>query len=45
MRGKMGDSQRLQHILEAIDEIQAYTLDTDLKTFLSNSMMRFACIK
>ncbi len=45
MRGKMGDSQRLLHILEAIDEIHSYTLNTDLTTFLSNSMMRFACVK
>lgn len=45
MKGKMGDHQRLLHILEAIDEIQAYTYEIDLKSFLSNSMMRFACIK
>jgi len=45
MKGKLGDRQRLLHILEAIDEIQSYTASTDLKAFLSNSMMRFACIK
>jgi uncharacterized protein with HEPN domain len=45
MKGKLGDRQRLLHILEAIDEIQGYTASTDLKSFLSNSMMRFACIK
>lgn len=45
MKGKIGDRQRLLHILEAIDEIQAYTFNTDLESFLSNSMMRFACIK
>lgn len=28
----MGDSQRLLHILEAIDEIHSYTLNTDLTT-------------
>jgi uncharacterized protein with HEPN domain len=45
MKGSIGDRQRLLHILEAIDEIQLYTNDTDLKSFLSNSMMRFACVK
>ena len=45
MKGKIGDRQRLLHILEAIDEIQTYTLNTDLQTFLTNSMMRFACVK
>lgn len=45
MKSKLGDRQRLLHILEAIDEIQLYTINTDLKTFLSNSMMRFACVK
>lgn len=45
MKGKLGDRQRLLHILEAIDEIQTYTVNTDIKSFLSNSMMRFACIK
>ena len=45
MKGKPGDRQRLIHILEAIDEILLYTLNTDLTSFLKNSMMRFACIK
>lgn len=45
MKGKPGDRQRLFHILEAIEEIQRYTTNTDLKTFLENSMMRFACVK
>lgn len=45
MKGKIGDRQRLLHILEAISEIETYTQNTDLKSFLSNSMMRFACIK
>jgi uncharacterized protein with HEPN domain len=35
----------LQHILEAITEIQFYTSNTDIKSFLENSMMRFACVK
>jgi uncharacterized protein with HEPN domain len=45
MKGSIGDHQRLQHILEAIIEIQDYTFNTDIKDFLKNSMMRFACIK
>ncbi len=45
MKGKIGDRQRLLHILEAINEIQLYTSKTDLKSFLKNSMMRFACVK
>lgn len=45
MRGKMGDKIRLQHIIEAINEIETYLIDTDFSIFLSNSMMRFACVK
>ena len=45
MKGKSGDKQRLFHILDAIDEIQQYTLGVDINAFLKNSMMRFACIK
>lgn len=45
MKGNLGNKQRLLHILEAINEIQAYTSNTELKSFLDNSMMRFACIK
>jgi uncharacterized protein with HEPN domain len=45
MKSKPGDRQRLLHILEAIDEIQLYIINTNLKTFLANSMMRFACVK
>ena len=45
MKGKIGDRQRLLHILEAINEIELYTNSTDLKDFLANSMMRFACVK
>jgi uncharacterized protein with HEPN domain len=45
MRGKMGDAQRLIHIVEAISEIEQYTLGIDLVEFKSNSMIRFASIK
>jgi uncharacterized protein with HEPN domain len=45
MRSKLGDKARLSHILEAINEIESYTTNTDYDTFIENSMMRFACIK
>jgi uncharacterized protein with HEPN domain len=45
MKEKMGDKQRLLHILDAISEIENYTQGAALESFLSNSMMRFASIK
>jgi len=45
MRGRLGDKARLQHILDAILEVEDYLFETDFKKFLGNSMMRFACIK
>ncbi len=45
MKGKLGDKQRLQHILDAIFEIEQYTADVEIEVFLENSMMRFAAIK
>ena len=45
MRGKLGDKVRLQHIIDAIVEIETYTESADLKAFNATSMMRFACIK
>ena len=45
MRSELGDKIRLQHILDAIDEIHTYLIAADFSAFLENSMMRFACIK
>ena len=45
MRGKKSDKLRLQHILDAIIEVENYSLNTDFSGFTKNSMMRFACIK
>lgn len=45
MRGRLGDRARLQHILDAILEVEDYLFETDFEKFLGNSMMRFACIK
>ncbi|MEN9952386.1 MAG: hypothetical protein RLZZ520_654, partial [Bacteroidota bacterium] len=45
MKGKIGDKQRLAHILESIEELEDYTAGSNLDTFLQNSMMRFASVK
>ena len=45
MRGKIGDKERLGHILDAITEIESYTANVELNGFLANSMMRFASVK
>lgn len=45
MKNKLGDKIRIQHILDAIQEIETYLSSADLPIFLENSMMRFACIK
>lgn len=45
MRSELGDKIRLQHILDAIEEIHKYITVADFSVFLENSMMRFACIK
>lgn len=43
MKGRIGDKQRLLHLVDAISEIQTYTRNESLEVFLSNSMMRFGC--
>ena len=45
MKGKIGDKQRLLHILESISEIERYVAETDFDTFYQHSMMRFATIQ
>lgn len=45
MRNELGDKIRLQHILDAINEIHKYLVSVNLPEFLENSMMRFACVK
>lgn len=45
MRSNKGDKPRLQHILDAIIEIENYSLGTDFSGFMENSMMKYACIK
>jgi len=45
MRGNLGDKVRLQHVLDAILEVEGYLIHIDFSGFMENSMMRFACIK
>jgi uncharacterized protein with HEPN domain len=45
MRGERGDKVRLQHILEAIREIENYIVGVNYSDFSQNSMMRFATVK
>ncbi len=45
MRSELGDKIRLQHIIDAIEEIRKYLVSVELTLFLENSMMRFASIK
>lgn len=45
MRSKLGDKIRLQHILDAIIEIESYIGELEFTDFINNSMLRFACIK
>jgi uncharacterized protein with HEPN domain len=45
MRGNFGDKARLNHIFDAIIEVENYLFQADFETFLNNSMIRFACIK
>ena len=42
---QLADKIRLQHILDATEEIESSLADSDFKDFTKNSMMRFACIK
>lgn len=45
MRGELGDKARINHIIEAILEIETYIRGVSFEQFTDNSMMRFACIK
>ncbi|MCW4468490.1 DUF86 domain-containing protein [Flavobacterium sp. MFBS3-15] len=45
MRSKPGDNARLQHIHDAIREIENYVKAITFEHFSDNSMMLFACIK
>jgi uncharacterized protein with HEPN domain len=45
MRGRLGDKVRLQHILDAIGEIELYLDGVSQDQFLASSEKRFATIK
>ncbi|RYE19432.1 MAG: DUF86 domain-containing protein, partial [Sphingobacteriaceae bacterium] len=45
MKSELGDQVRLNHILDAIEEIETYLTDVNHQDFINNSMMKFAYIK
>ncbi len=45
MPDRLGDKVRLQHIMDAIEAIEGYTADTDLKGFVGNPMMFDATLR
>ena len=45
MKGQMTDKIRIQHILDAIAEVEKYLAGVSLNDFLTNSEKRFATIK
>lgn len=45
MRGPLTDKERVQHILDAIAEVEMYLTNVTLEQFLANSEKRFATLK
>ncbi|MBL1215310.1 MAG: DUF86 domain-containing protein [Ignavibacteriae bacterium] len=45
MKNRLGDKARLEHILDAINEVSGYTEDISFESFQENSMMQFATVK
>jgi uncharacterized protein with HEPN domain len=45
MRNSLGDKLRIQHILDAISEVEQYLRDITYEQFLESSEKRFATIK
>ena len=45
MKGPLTDQVRIQHVLDAISEVEGYLQDVSLDEFLANSEKRFATIK
>lgn len=45
MKGPLSDKIRIQHILDAINEVESYTTNVTEEQFLQNSEKRFATIK
>ncbi len=44
MRSNLRDKARLQHISDAIKEIENYVRNSSYEDFYSNSMMQFATV-
>jgi uncharacterized protein with HEPN domain len=45
MKEEISDKIRIQHILDAIIEIESYITNVNFSDFKNNSMMHFACVK
>jgi len=45
MKGRLGDKVRLQHIIDAMHEVEVYLQNVTYDQFLQNSEKRFATIK
>ena len=45
MRGRLPDKVRIQHILDAIAEVEKYVAGVSLNEFQENSEKRYATIK
>jgi len=45
MKSRVGDNARIQHIYDAILEIELYVNQISYEDFKSNSMMQYACVK
>jgi uncharacterized protein with HEPN domain len=45
MKSSLGDKPRLQHIYDAILEIESYVGESTYESFQSNSMMQYASVK
>jgi uncharacterized protein with HEPN domain len=45
MKGKIGNKERLGHILDCIQEIEMATVDVDYEKFIANHVLRIAVVK
>ena len=45
MKGELTDKVRIQHMLDAISEVEQYLIDVSYEDFVVNSEKRFATIK
>lgn len=45
MKNSLGDKARLQHIYDAVQEIESYVKNSSYEVFKSNTMMHLACVK